>query len=66
MPERKESIIVNVIVRAVVGTALIFFVNQFLMTEGIRIHVGINPATVATTGILGVPGVILLYGISFL
>ena len=55
----------NFIVRAVVGAALIFFVNEFLSSQGIAVRVGLNPWTILTSGILGTPGVALLYGISF-
>lgn len=65
MPEQKPHLLVNFIVRAIVGVAIIFFVNEFLSSQGISVQVGMNPATVLTSGILGVPGVALLYGISF-
>lgn len=44
---------------------MIFFVNEFLGAQGISVQVGLNPWTVLTSGILGTPGVALLYGISF-
>ena len=50
---------------AIIGSAMIFFVNEFLSAQGITVQVGLNPWTVLTTGILGTPGVALLYGISF-
>lgn len=65
MGEKSSGVVVNFIVRAVVGAALIFFINQFLTDYGIDVTVGINPVTVVTSGTLGVPGVALLYGISF-
>ena len=43
--------------------AVIFFVNQFLDSQKIPVAVGLNPFTVLTGGILGLPGVALLYGI---
>ena len=43
----------------------IFFVNEFLSSQGIAVRVGLNPWTILTSGILGTPGVALLYGISF-
>lgn len=46
------------------GMALIFFVNQVFVSAGIGLTVGYNPVSMATTGTLGVPGVILLYGIA--
>ena len=65
MPGYRTQVLVNFVVRAVIGTALIFFVNQFLNARGIDIRVGMNPVTVVTSGVLGTPGVALLYGISF-
>lgn len=65
MPGYRTQVLVNFVVRAVIGTALIFFVNQFLNARGIDIRVGMNPVTVVISGVLGTPGVALLYGISF-
>ncbi len=65
MAEKGIRIAVNFFVRIIVGIALVFFVNEFLSSQGISVQVGINPITVLTSGILGVPGVALLYGISF-
>lgn len=65
MAEKGIRIAVNFFVRIIVGIALAFFVNEFLSYQGISVQVGINPITVLTSGILGVPGVALLYGISF-
>lgn len=63
MKERAMEILVNFIVRLILGTAVIFFVNQFLDSINIPIAVGINPISFLTSGILGLPGVALLYGI---
>jgi len=65
MSEQKPQIFTNFIVRAIIGCAMIFFVNEFLSAQGISAQVGLNPWTVLTSGILGTPGVALLYGISF-
>lgn len=66
MDNRKSSVIVNFLIRAVVGFAIIFFLNQFLAMQGMNVKVGMNPATFVTTGTFGAPGVALLYGIAFL
>lgn len=55
----------NFFVRMMIGVMIIFLVNQYLSTEEIEGSVGINPVTVVTTGVLGFPGVCLLYGIVF-
>lgn len=63
MKEKGIEIIVNFIVRAVLGAAVIFFVNQFLDSQKIPVAVGVNLLSFLTSGILGLPGVALLYGI---
>lgn len=63
MKEKGVEIIVNFIVRAVIGVAVIFFVNQFLDSQKIPVAVGVNLLSFLTSGILGLPGVALLYGI---
>ena len=59
------KIAVNFLIRAIVGLAIIFFVNEYLDRQGISSGVGMNPVTVLTSGTLGIPGVALLYGITF-
>lgn len=65
MQERQSPIVVNFLIRAVLGLAMIFFVNQFLEFEHISGQIGLNPVTFLASGALGTPGVLLLYGISF-
>lgn len=65
MPEKRFPWVVNFLTRAVVGTAMIFFINEFLAMQNIDVSVGLNPITVVTSGTLGTPGVALLYGITF-
>lgn len=62
---RKIEWIINFVLRAVMGTIGIYFVNSFLLARQISVMVGINPMTVLTSGILGFPGVVVLYGINF-
>ena len=59
------KIAVNFLVRGIVSFAIIFFVNGFLDGQGISACVGMNPVTFLTSGILGFPGVAMLYGITF-
>lgn len=51
------------LLRAILGTLLVFCVNSALTYQGISLHVGINGITFLTSGTLGLPGVALLYGI---
>lgn len=62
---RKSEWLLNLILRGVLGTIAIYFINTALTGWGIEVRVGINAATVLTSGILGFPGVAALYGISF-
>ncbi|MDE6663705.1 MAG: pro-sigmaK processing inhibitor BofA family protein [Lachnospiraceae bacterium] len=62
---RKIEWIINFVLRAVMGTIGIYFLNNFLMLKDISVTVGINPMTVLTSGILGFPGLVVLYGINF-
>ncbi len=61
---RKKEWIINFVFRTVTGTVAIFFVNGFLVSQGIAIAIGINPITILTSGILGFPGLIMLYSIN--
>ena len=65
MPEQRANLLSNFIVRAIIGSAMIFFINEFLSAQGVSVQVGLNPWTILTSGVLGTPGVALLYGISF-
>lgn len=63
MKEKRPLIFVNFIVRAVVGMIIIFFVNEYLDYRNISVSVGLNGVSFLTSGIFGIPGVALLYGI---
>lgn len=63
--KKKSEIIINFILRTVMGMIYIYFLNEFLRWQNINIAVGMNPITVLTSGTLGIPGVLLLYGINF-
>lgn len=60
---RKAELLLNFLVRMVVGVLLIYCVNEVLMSVGIAASVGINPISVLTVGGLGAGGLGLLYGI---
>ncbi len=62
---RKSEWLLNLILRGVMGTIAIYFIDAALTGLGIEVGVGINAATVLTSGILGLPGVAALYGIGF-
>ena len=55
--------ILNVVMRGILGTIAMYFINSLLGGIGLPLGVGINAATVLTSGILGFPGLPALYGI---
>ena len=62
---KKMEWMLNMIMRSILGTIAIYFINVGLKTMGISLGVGVNAATVLTCGILGIPGVLALYGLGF-
>ena len=61
----KAEMLLNFLVRTVLGIMAIFLVNMLLAGAGIEGSVGINPISVLTVGSLGTGGLALLYGILF-
>lgn len=61
---KKAEFLLNFLLRGIVGTISIFFINEMLAAQNFATMVGINPWTALTSGILGLPGVALLYGIN--
>lgn len=61
--KKLASAMINFFIRATVGMALIFFINQYVIPPDSSINVGLNPVSFLTSGALGIPGVGLLYGI---
>ena len=60
---RKSTWIVNFVLRGILGTIAIYFINETVMLTEIDCSIGINPLTVLTSASLGFPGVLLLYGV---
>lgn len=56
---KRPKIILYLVIRAMVGTGIIYVVNHFVAAG-----VGINLCTIGVSGVLGIPGVILLYAIN--
>lgn len=63
MQNKAVSAVLNFFIRAIVGMALIFFINQYVLPGDSSINVGLNAVSFLTSGTLGIPGVGLLYGI---
>jgi len=62
---KKSEWLLNILLRSVLGTIAVYFINQTLSGMGIEVGVGINAVTILTSGFLGFPGVAALYGIGF-
>lgn len=62
-PDMKKEWFLNVIMRSIFGVIAIYFINGALAGAGISLGVGINGVTALTSGILGIPGIVALYGI---
>lgn len=60
---KKLEWLLNVVMRSILGTIAIYFINLGLAGLGISLGVGVNAVTVLTSGILGIPGLLVLYGI---
>ena len=65
MENKLTSVIVNFVMRAIIGMGLIYFINQYMLPDENTLKVGLNAVSFLTTGSLGIPGVCLLYGILF-
>lgn len=57
--------ILDFLLRMVVGTLAIIFVNSLLCKMGFSTVVGVNGISVLTCGILGFPGLVALYAFGF-
>lgn len=63
MLARNLEWLLNVFMRSILGTISIYFINSGLALLGISLGVGINLVTFLVTGILGIPGLLALYGL---
>lgn len=61
--KNKKRILVKFLIRVICGFAIIFCVNQILDWKEIPVNVGFNVISFFVSGLLGVPGVAMLYGI---
>ena len=62
--QKKKVIITNFIIRLGMGIVMIMTTNFFLAQARIDVAVGLNPFSLMAAGILGVPGIAMLYGIA--
>ena len=59
------EILLNFGIRAIFGMIAVWLINSWMRGSGLETVVGINPLSFLTTGFLGIPGVVLLYGLRF-
>ncbi len=59
---RRREWLVNFLLRACVGITLIYGVNMLPVWRTLGLTVGINPVTAGVAGVLGIPGIIVMYG----
>lgn len=62
--KQRFDLIVNFALRIVAGLLAIYILNIVLHSFSIDVVVGLNALTALTVGILGFPGLLLLYAIS--
>ena len=60
---KKLEWLLNLVMRSIVVAIAIYFINGALEMQGISLGIGINPITILTSGILGIPGLLALYGL---
>ena len=61
---KRPDLLIDFALRACFGTAAVYLLNLVLGMQGYALNVGINGVTVLTNGLLGLPGFLLLYGLS--
>lgn len=60
---KKIEWLLNVVMRGVLGAIAIYFINMGLVAVGFMPGIGVNAVTVLTSGMLGFPGLLILYGL---
>lgn len=56
--------LINIALRGILGMLLIYFINHFFSTRMPGMEMGYNLITFGASGLLGLPGVLLLYAIN--
>lgn len=59
----KVELIINFVLRLLVGILAIYLINQALLYADITSGVAINPFTMGVSGVLGAQGLALLYAL---
>ena len=61
---KKGGVVFKPVLRSVFGVIFMYFLNWGIEILGFTVAVGINAATALTVGILGFPGILVLYGLA--
>ena len=61
----KIEFFINMVLRMMMGTIGVCFVNGILLSQGMESGIGVNLLTLGVIGTLGLPGFLLLYGMVF-
>lgn len=65
MVKNKAEMILNFLMRGMAGMLMIYFANHYLAHILPQLKPGYNLVTFALCGLLGLPGVLLIYGALF-
>jgi len=65
MLKSRAEWIINFLFRGVVGMLGIYFINMLLSSSVPEVRMGYNLLTFLISGLLGLPGIALIYGINF-
>lgn len=63
---RKTEWIINFVLRMIFGIIVIYFGNYVFKYYDLDICIAINPISILVSGFLGIPGVVVLYGINYI
>ena len=64
--KKVTSEVLSILIRGLLGILAIILINDILFRNGISSRVGVNETNAVVCSVLGVPGIALLYGISYL
>lgn len=57
--------VINFVLRGIMGMLGIYFINMLTVSQASGAAVGYNLLTFLVSGVLGIPGIALMYGINF-
>lgn len=64
--KKKVDIFLSYVLNTISGIAGIYFINSMMTWMQLQSSVGINGVTILSSTVLGIPGLLMIYGISFL